>query len=51
MTAVSATSSSSYLSPLQKLLDQLQSEVDSGAISSSDQAALSSALNDINSSL
>ena len=51
MTSISATSSSSYLSPLQKLQDELQSEVSSGAISSSDQSALSSALNDINSSL
>ena len=51
MTSISATSSSSYPSPLQKLQDQLQAEVNSGAISSSDQGALSSALNDINSSL
>jgi hypothetical protein len=51
MTSISPTSSSSYLSPLQKLQDQLQAEVNSGAISSSDQSALSSALTDINSSL
>jgi hypothetical protein len=51
MTSISATSNSSYLSPLQKLQDQLQAEVSSGAISSSDQSALSSALPDINSSL
>jgi hypothetical protein len=51
MTSISATSNSSYLSPLQKLQDQLQAEVSSGAISSSDQSALSSALTDINSSL
>jgi hypothetical protein len=51
MTSISALSSTSYQSPLQKLQDELQSEVNSGAISSSDQGALSSALNDINSSL
>jgi hypothetical protein len=51
MTSISATSSSSYLSPLQKLQDELQSEVNSGAIGSSDQSALSSALTDISSSL
>ena len=51
MTSISALSSTSYQSPLQKLQDELQSEVNSGAISSSDQSALSSALNDINSSL
>jgi hypothetical protein len=51
MTSISATSNSSYLSPLQKLQDQLQAEVSSSAISPSDQSALSSALTDINSSL
>ena len=51
MTSISATSGSSYLSPLQQLQAELQSEVNSGAISSSDQGALSSALTDINSSL
>src|SRR5271169_5530634 len=51
MTSISATSGNSNLSPLQKLQDELQAEVNSGAISSSDQAALSSALTDINSSL
>jgi hypothetical protein len=51
MTSISAASSSNYQSPLQKLQDELQSEVDSGAINSSDQAALSSALTDINASL
>ena len=40
-----------YQSPLQKLQDELLSEVNSGAISSSDQDALSSALTDIDSSL
>jgi hypothetical protein len=51
MTSISATSSNAYLSPLQKLQDELQAEVNSGAISSSDQGALSSALTDIDSSL
>ena len=43
MTSISATSST-YTSPLQKLQDQLQAEVNSGAVSSSDQSALSAAL-------
>ena len=51
MTSISATSNPSYQSPLQKLHAELQSEVNSGAISSSDQTALSSALNDIDASL
>jgi hypothetical protein len=51
MTSISAASTSAYLSPLQKLQDELQSEVSSGAIGSSDQDALSSALTDIDSSL
>jgi hypothetical protein len=51
MTSISATSSSAYLSPLQKLQNELQTEVSSGAVNSSDQTALSSALTDINSSL
>src|SRR3979490_3124512 len=51
MTSISAASSSAYLSPLQKLQDELQAELKSGAISSGDQGALSSALTDINSSL
>jgi hypothetical protein len=50
MTSISATPSS-YQSPLQLLQAELQSEVNSGAVSSSDQGALSSALTDINSSL
>ena len=51
MSSISATSGSGYLSPLQKLQDELQAEVNSGTISSSDQDALSAALTDINSSL
>jgi hypothetical protein len=51
MTSISATSNPNILSPLQKLQDQLQADVNSGAISPSDQSALSSALTDINASL
>src|SRR6266404_4502651 len=51
MTSISAISSSNYQSPLQKLQDELQAEINSGTISSSDQDALSSALTDIDSSL
>ena len=51
MTSISAASGGSYQSPLQLLQAELQSEVNSGSISSSDRSALSSALNDINSSL
>ena len=51
MTSIAAASNSNYLSPLQQLQAELQAEVNSGAISSSDQPALSSALTDINSSL
>jgi hypothetical protein len=51
MTSISATSGNTYLSPLQQLQDQLQTDVNSGAVASTDQGALSSALTDINSSL
>jgi hypothetical protein len=51
MTSISAASINSYQSPLQRLQDELQSEVNSGAISSSDQDALASALTDIDSSI
>src|ERR1700750_1700315 len=51
MTGISGVSSNSYTSPLQRLQDELTSEVNSGAVSSSDQSALSSALTDIDSSL
>jgi len=51
MTSIAATGTASYQSPLQKLQAELQSEVSSGAIGSSDQGALSSALTDIDSSL
>ena len=45
MTSISATSASTYQSPLQLLQSELQSEVSTGAVSSTDQTALSSALN------
>ena len=51
MTAIAAASNSNYLSPLQQLQAELQAEVNSGAIGSPDQAAFSSALTDITSSL
>jgi hypothetical protein len=51
MTSISAASAQSYQSPLQKLQDELLSEVNSGVIGSSDKDALSSALTDIDSSL
>jgi hypothetical protein len=51
MTSITAASTNNYLSPLQQLQAELQSEVNSGAITSSDQDALSSALKDISSSL
>ena len=51
MTSISAASAQSYQSPLQKLQDELLSEVNSGAISSSDKDALSAALTDIDSSM
>src|SRR5437899_4896802 len=51
MTSISAASTKSYQSPLQKLQDELLSEVNSGAISSSDKDALSTALTDIDSAI
>lgn len=53
MTSISALSTHhhQHTSPLQRLQDELQPEVSSGTISASDQSALSSALNDIDSSL
>src|SRR6266487_2813345 len=51
MTSISAAASNVYQSPLQKLQAELQAEVTSGAIATSDQDALSSALTDIDSSL
>jgi hypothetical protein len=51
MSSISATSNSNYLTPQQLLQDELQQEISSGAISSSDGNALSSALNDIGSAL
>jgi hypothetical protein len=51
MTSISAASAQTYQSPLQKLQDELLSEVKSGAIKSSDQDALVSALTDIDSAM
>jgi hypothetical protein len=51
MTSISAASIHSFQSPLQRLQDELQSEVKSGAISSSDQDALAAALNDIDTAI
>lgn len=51
MTSISAASAQTYQSPLQKLQDELLSEVKSGAIKSSDQDALASALTNIDSAM
>ncbi|MBR1299322.1 hypothetical protein [Bradyrhizobium sp. AUGA SZCCT0042] len=51
MTSISAASAQSYQSPLQKLQNELLSEVNSGVISSSDKDALSAALTDIESAM
>ncbi|MHC2323812.1 hypothetical protein ACVI3S_001832 [Bradyrhizobium diazoefficiens] len=51
MTSISAASAGTYQSPLQRLQQELQSEVSAGTISSSDQSALSTALTDIDTAL
>jgi len=51
MTSIAATGTTGYLSPRDRLQNELLSEVSSGSISSSDQSALSSALDDIDQSL
>ena len=51
MTSISAASASQHPSPLQRLQQQLQSDVSDGTISSSDQSALTTALQDIDTSL
>jgi hypothetical protein len=51
MTSISAASGQTCQSPLQKLQDELLSEVKSGAVKSSDQDALASALTDIDSAM
>jgi hypothetical protein len=51
MTSIAPTGAPGYPSPLDRLQAELQSEVTSGAISSSDQGALSTALDDIDQSL
>src|SRR5262249_35431266 len=52
MTSISAASSQpAYQSPLERLQNELQSEVSAGTIGSNDQDALSSALDDIDQAL
>ena len=51
MTSISSTFAAQSFSPLSRLQDELTSEVSSGAISSSDQNALSAALTDIDSQM
>jgi hypothetical protein len=51
MTSISAASAGNYQSPLQKLQQELQSEVSGGTISSSDQSVLTTALQDIDTAL
>ena len=51
MSSIAATGLSQQMSPLQRLQDELTSEVSSGAISANDESALSSALTDIDSEL
>ncbi|MCK1387876.1 hypothetical protein [Bradyrhizobium sp. 21] len=51
MTSISAASAGNHQSPLQRLQQQLQSEVSAGTVSSSDQSALSTALTDIDKAL
>ena len=51
MTSISAASTNTYQSPLQKLQDELLSEVNSGAVNSSDKDPLSAALTDIDSAM
>jgi hypothetical protein len=51
MTSISASSSSAYLTPLQKLQQELQAELTSGKVNATDSDALSSALAEIDKSL
>lgn len=51
MSSISAASAGTYQSPLQRLQQELQSEVSAGTISASDQSALSTALTDIDTAL
>ncbi len=51
MTSIAAIPANTYQSPLQRLQDELQSQVSAGTVSASDQAAISSALTDIDSSM
>ena len=51
MSPISAAFAGSYQSPLQRLQQQLQSDVSDGTIAVSDQSALSTALEDIDTAL
>jgi len=51
LSSISFSSSSQHTSPLQRLQNELTSEVQSGQISASDQSALSAALSSIYASL
>jgi hypothetical protein len=51
VTSISATGQPLFGSPLQQLQNELSSEVSAGTISTSDQSALSAALNDIDTAL
>ena len=51
MTSIAASGAAGYLLPLDRLQNELQSEVSSGAVFSTDQSALSTALGDIDQSL
>lgn len=51
MSSIAATGLSQQMSPLQRLQDELTSEVSSGTIGAGDQSALSAALTDIDSAM
>jgi hypothetical protein len=51
MTSISSVSAGTHQSPLQRLQQELQSEVSAGTVSSSDESALSTALNDSDSAI
>ena len=51
MSSISAAPAGNYQSPLQRLQQQLQSDVSDGTIAVSDQSALSTALEDIDTAL
>jgi hypothetical protein len=51
MSSISAASAGNYQSPLQRLQQQLQADVSDGTIAASDQSALSTALQDIDTAM